>query len=384
MKKNRVAVLHIALNPVTGPWSVMRDLANEQQKSDLYVAVGIGVISYSDWPNACLIEAQRFGKDFFQHKTLRCPGTFSFLLQTIIKPPIAKWALDFSERHEADTLILHFHNAWLSGVFLPSIEVLMGKIKIVATFHGVNESFAGKPLRKIIHRWIARKLIRPDIALTSVDSKNLERCQNIFGIPSTRFKVVHNGVLPPNHRNRLNPHLSPSKPLRIAHMSSLLPEKGWKITAEACSQLVKRGENIQLHIAGNGPDKDEVSSFCAENSTWAYYHGFVSNPKENFLPNIDLMVLMSSWEGLPMAIIEAMACGIPTIATNVGGVSEATINNQTGLLIDRDINDLTRAIVTVLENPELISIWGRNCIEHYDRYFSLPNICKAYHSVYLS
>ena len=379
-----IAIFHVALNPVTGPWSVMRNLACAQIKSGLYSGVGIGVITYSSWPVIYKEESRVFGRNFYSSKTPRLPGTLSFLLQRINKPAIEKWISDFAARHHARQMVVHFHNAWMSGVFLP-LPCSVGKcvIKTFATFHGVNESFVGKPVRRAMHRWMARRLVKNNCNLTSVDHVNLARAELTLGIPSRCFTVIYNGVHPsaPAKCGENNSFLLP---LRVGHLASLSPEKGWLITAQACKQLIDHGACIELHIAGRGEDEKAVMEFCKRNSSWARYHGFVAHPGVDFFPEIDLLAQMSAWEGLPMSVIEAMSCGIPSVATNVGGTGEVVKNGLTGMLVERSVEALSKALTLILDNPEVLSAFAANCKVHFTKNFSLPNICQKYHQAYLS
>jgi hypothetical protein len=167
------AVLHVALNPVTGPWSVMRDLALAQAASCRYSAVGLGVISSKDWPPQYDEELIQTKLPAYRASTIKVFGTAQFLWQRFRRPPIGRWVDDLMLKSGAKYGVVHFHNAWMSGVFLPLRELSSGQIRTVATFHGVNAMLEGKPVRHFLHRWMAARLIRYGARLTSVDRSNL-------------------------------------------------------------------------------------------------------------------------------------------------------------------------------------------------------------------
>src|ERR1039458_5968031 len=83
-----VAVLHVALNPVTGPWSVMRDLAVAQAASGRYSAVGLGVIISKDWPSEYDEELTQTKLPAYRASTIKAFGTAQFLWQRLQRPPI--------------------------------------------------------------------------------------------------------------------------------------------------------------------------------------------------------------------------------------------------------------------------------------------------------
>lgn len=169
----RPAVLHVALNPLTGPWSVMRDLAMAQAASGRYGAVGIGVIAPKDWPAQYAEELRQTGLPAYRSSTLKTFGTAQFIWQRFQRPPIGDWADDLRSNSGAERVVVHFHNAWMSGVFLPLRKSISGEIRTVATFHGVNAQLDSRRFRHALHRWMAARLPRHDARLTSVDRSNL-------------------------------------------------------------------------------------------------------------------------------------------------------------------------------------------------------------------
>ena len=176
---SKAAVLHVALNPVTGPWSVMRDLALAQAASGRYSAVGIGVITSKDWPSQYDNELKQSGLPAYRASTIKAFGTAQFFWQRFQRPPIRDWVGDLMLKSGAKRAVIHFHNAWMSGVFLPLRDSPPSQIKIVATFHGVNAMLEGKPIRRCLHRWMAARLPRFGVWLTSVDHGNLPLAEKL-------------------------------------------------------------------------------------------------------------------------------------------------------------------------------------------------------------
>ena len=374
-------VLHLALQPLTGPWSVMRELAHGQQKNGLYAGVGIGVITDESWPKSyqAELEAEEF---YYQAKVPKLFGTAAFLLQIWKRPPILKWIEDMAGRCRVSTVIVHCHNAWLSGVFLP-LEHKSLTIRFVATFHGVNTIFAKQPLRKIIHRWMAQRLPRYGARLTSVDADNLARAAELFGLSENLFTVIANGLsthdIPREHSI---PCLRGENILTIAHIGALLPQKGWEIAARGVLKAGRLGSRCRLLIAGFGPDEDRARQLAAENPGVIDYLGYVSMPRLNLLPNIDILALLSMHEGLPMAIIEALSMGIPVIATPVGGIPEAVIHEKNGLLIERSEQAFCKAVQFLTENREILHKFSKQSKEIFQEKFTIDKIVTKYHGVY--
>jgi glycosyltransferase involved in cell wall biosynthesis len=101
------------------------------------------------------------------------------------------------------------------------------------------------------------------------------------------------------------------------------------------------------------------------------------------LSALDLFVLPSLWEGLPNVVLEAMAAGLPVVATAVGGTPELIINGETGLLVPpQDADSLAQAILHLLANPEQANAMGRAGRMHVQSKFAMSHSTLATHQLY--
>jgi len=170
-------------------------------------------------------------------------------------------------------------------------------------------------------------------------SKDLEnRAQNL-GAKST---VVIPSPLMLTRYNRTNVH---KKEREVISVARLLPIKGISYLIKAMTR-VKDGS---LVIIGDGPERTklELLSKHLELSDRVFFTGWISE-RSGILDHLEqatVFVLPSLSEGLPRVLIEAMACGLPVVATNVGGVPEAVVDGVNGLLVPpRDEKALAEAI----------------------------------------
>ncbi len=377
--RRSTAILHAALHPVTGPWSVMRDLATAQAASGRYAGVGLAVMVDATWPAAYRDELRGSPLAFFESRIPHTFGTAAFLLQRVRPPPWERWISDFAARVGARRVIVHFHNAWMSGVFLPLPQTDGVEVAVVATFHGVNEHFEGKPVRLRLHRWMGRQLARFGARLTSVDGLNTGLAEKLFGLRREAFAVIPNGIEP---FDGAIPPRAADAPLTVGHVGSMIPQKGWHILAEAAERL--RGEGVPIHVvlAGQGPDAEAASAWAARHSEWAQFLGHVPDPRARVMTRLDVLCLMSQWEGLPMAIVEAMSVGVPVVATDVGGVREVVENGNTGLLIPRDAGALADALRALWKDPARRRAMGESARARFLERFTLDRIVARYDEVY--
>jgi glycosyltransferase involved in cell wall biosynthesis len=359
----------------------MRELALAQAASGRYGVVGVGVIAPAVWPDCYATELARIGLPSYRCNTLNLFGTAQFLWQRLQPPPVEEWVGDLMKLSGVSQTIVHFHNAWMSGVFLPLRPVAQKVVTVVATMHGMPVNFARKPLRHLLHRWMASRLIRYCARLTSVDRPGTLQAERLLGIPHELFTVIPNGVAddPTLHAN----DWTGQGVFSFGYLGNLDENKGWQIGAQAAIALTARGTKIRYVIAGGGPQSEKAQTWQQRYPGVIEYLGHVSRPRENLLPKLHALSLMSSNEGLPMCMIEALSIGLPVIATRVGGIPEAITDDVNGLLVARDSISLAKALLRLHDHPPIHARLGSEGRRHFLKHFELSNALQNYHNLYL-
>jgi len=145
--------------------------------------------------------------------------------------------------------------------------------------------------------------------------------------------------------------------------------EGAKLLIQAVKSLSEKYPNILLMITGFGPYKKELESFADINglNDKVIFTGWVDNP---FVPLeiCDIYTHISLGEGLPMAILEAMSVGKPIIATPVGGIPEVIEHKKSGILVEPDVNAVSRAVEELLLNEEFRTNLGKNAYLESKKY----------------
>jgi glycosyltransferase involved in cell wall biosynthesis len=163
-----------------------------------------------------------------------------------------------------------------------------------------------------------------------------------YGYPAVRTIVIANGVDVAHFRRDHAPTSDVRKVRGIAAaaaviltVASLVHQKRIDVLLEAIAQLVADGVTCTCIIAGDGPLRTRLAQQAAELgvSSEVSFVGFVSDVRP-YLDACDLFVLPSDKEGLPLALLEAMAYGVPCIATDVGGNGEVITHGENGLLVE--------------------------------------------------
>jgi len=167
-------------------------------------------------------------------------------------------------------------------------------------------------------------------------------------MPWTKSKaiVVHNSIDP----QRFYPinNKREKRSLIIGSLGKLIPRKGFIELVKVVDSLINRGFNIKLRIGGSGILKlylEKLVSILGLESK-VYIEGYIPEYRLNeWYNSLDLFVLNSKSEGMPTVILEAMASGLPVVATNVGGIPEAIDNEW--LYEPGDLKRLEELIIKV-------------------------------------
>jgi glycosyltransferase involved in cell wall biosynthesis len=176
----------------------------------------------------------------------------------------------------------------------------------------------------------------------------------------------------------------------VGFVSNLVDRKRpeWVIRAAGC--LIRNGLDVNLIIAGNDFTNGEKAKALADLATDEglgtryQYLGYQSDVV-GVLRKIDILTLPSERdrEAFPRIIVEAMACGIPVVATDVAGIPEAVQDGETGSLVDADdFAGFTAALGALVRNPDRRRQYGAAALMRSRRLFSLGSSVEAVDRLY--
>lgn len=131
--------------------------------------------------------------------------------------------------------------------------------------------------------------------------------------------------------------------------------KGHEVTLKSVARVLNKIPKAKFLLVGDGPDKKELEEMADEMGIGKHvlFPGFIDNISEIY--SFSDIAILSSWsEGLPQSLLQAMAAGVPVIATNVGGVPEVVVHEDSGILIEAgDHEALAEGIIRIINHPDL-------------------------------
>lgn len=176
----------------------------------------------------------------------------------------------------------------------------------------------------------------------------------------------------------------PSDHFLFGCVARMVPVKRHQDLIDGFARVAGIHPQASLVLIGRGPLETDLREQVARRglTDQVIFHG-EERDMASLLPLLDTLVLTSSTEGLSNAILEAMACGLPTIATAVGGNTELVEPGQTGFLVPpRAPDQIALAMEELLTRPELAQAMGRNARSRALAHFSLPGMLANFSAFY--
>lgn len=263
--------------------------------------------------------------------------------------------------------VLHTHG--YRSDFLGLIAAKWMGIPAVSTVHGWTSATPRLRVYEACHRKYLRYFDKVITVSQAIQQTLLES-----GVPATKLVTLNNainvGAFPEGSDGdgfRLELAVGPGAKL-IGTVGRLSVEKGLDYFLKAGAQIIARDPSVKLILVGEGPQQEELKALAdalgiSSSTIFCGYRRDV----DRIYPALEMFVLPSLTEGIPIALLEAMAFSRPVIASRVGGVPEVIEDGVTGLLVSpKDLEQLTERMWRLLCSPEAATEMGRRarkCVE---------------------
>ena len=267
--------------------------------------------------------------------------------------------------------VLHFHYAIPFAFVVEEVKRRLGAAcpLLVGTLHGTDVSIHGRdPVRG---PQLIRALQSVDV-LTTVSVSHSDLSIEIFGLV-TPPQVIQNFVdlekFYPRDADAIG--LRMQRRPRIAHVSNFRAVKQPEVMAKVFLKIREKMDS-ELWLIGDGPEMDTVKNIFRQNDMDGdvrYWN--IQQEVAGLLAQTDILLITSWMESFCLAALEAMACGLPVVASRVGGLPEVVLDGKTGLLYDLDQPDqAVQSVLDLLSDPERYKQMSESAFRHagnYDR-----------------
>ncbi len=210
------------------------------------------------------------------------------------------------------------------------------------------------------------------------------------GLPAEKMTVIPNGVDATRFASARAADLwefdIPAESRTVLFVGRLDPQKGPFVLLEAAEGFLATVDDLHVLLIGDGPLSSRLQAWVDQRNLGQRIHfaGWRADVAP-LLKAADCLVLPSRWEGMPNVVLEAMASGLPVVATEVEGTTELIHNHQTGLLIPPDSpSELAGAVARVLGNPEQARTMSSAAQSYVSHAFTWDKLVQRFEQLYRS
>lgn len=296
---------------------------------------------------------------------------------------LANKMADVIDREKLD--VLHVHYAMPHAICaILARDIAKHDVKIVTTLHGTDITVLG--IDQTFKKMITHGIEQSD-AVTAVSKSLVGQTKDMLGI-TREIDVVYNFVNEHEYSKKELPHIKKQYGIKedekvLIHISNFRKVKRVEDVIHTFNKI-KAKMNVKLLLVGDGP---EYSSICQLVDSLGLNNEILFLGKQKNISDLlsisDLKLLMSEKESFGLVLLEAMACEVPTIGTDTGGIPEVIEHNETGYIVSVGDTDQAAAYaVQLLQNEELLKRFSRNAFRRAREFFHSEIIVKEYSDIY--
>ncbi|MEX0813075.1 MAG: N-acetyl-alpha-D-glucosaminyl L-malate synthase BshA [Chitinophagales bacterium] len=292
--------------------------------------------------------------------------------------------VDVIQYEKLDLLHVHYAIPHASAAYMAK-QILREKgiyIPVVTTLHGTDITLVGKDA---LYEPVVTFSINNSDGITAVSENLKEETYRHFDIKKD-IRVIPNFVdfsrFSKVNKDHFKKAIAPNGEKVLVHVSNFRKVKRVSDVVLAFKEIVKEVP-AQLLLIGDGPDRSKVEALCRELGICKDIRFLGKQDAiEELLAVSDLFMMPSGSESFGLAALEAMACQVPVISSNTGGVPEINIDGKTGFLSDvGDYKKMASDALKLLKDENLLETFRKNAYEQAKR-FDIHNILPIYENYY--
>lgn len=276
--------------------------------------------------------------------------------------------------------VLHVHN-W--GVFLEgALAGILARTPIrLQTLHGPYPHYGPgrrQRFKRNVRHWLERNVSRSFAKIVTVSDSIQDYVRGDIGIDASCLTTIHNGI----KISASPPRQTDSIEIAFITVGRLAKIKNHEMMIRAFHMA--NCPNARLCIVGDGPERNRLELLSMELGLGPriYFAGFRHNVAE-LLAHSDVFLMSSDYEGISIAVLEAMRAALPVVGTRVGGMAETVRHGHSGLLVEAgDIEAMAHAIHTLFNSPKECARLGENGRRFLEAEFSIVTMVERYERLY--
>jgi N-acetyl-alpha-D-glucosaminyl L-malate synthase BshA len=299
---------------------------------------------------------------------------------------LASTMVDIIVNQKLDLLHVHYAIPHASAAFMAQ-QIVKTKgltVPFITTLHGTDITLVGKDKT---YEPVVTFSMNSSNAVTAV-SQNLKE-QTLENFEMTQeIQVINNFVdikrFQYSDKEHFKKIIAPNGEKIIAHVSNFRAVKRVEDAIHAFSKIRKEVP-VKMLMIGDGPERPKMETLCRDLGTCDDISFLGKQEKmEELLSIADLFMLPSAYESFGLAALEAMACRVPVISSNAGGIPEINIHGKTGFLADvGDVDAMAKFSLDLLLHEEKLEKFKSNALEQANT-FAIENIVPQYEALYES
>ncbi|MHC4599274.1 MAG: N-acetyl-alpha-D-glucosaminyl L-malate synthase BshA [Planctomycetota bacterium] len=281
--------------------------------------------------------------------------------------------------------LFHVHYALPHTISASLARAILEKpdLPVVTTLHGTDITIIG---REPAYAPVVRFALKDSDGVTAVSESLAEETRAAFGFEGEIF-VIPNFVdadrFQPEAPCELKERFAPEGEKLLIHVSNFRPVKNAGNTVRILAEVAKR-MNVRLLLVGDGPERSSVRALAEELGVAGRVQFLGETPEvARVLACADLFLLPSSKESFGLAALEAMAAGLPVIASRAGGIPEVVVDGVSGRLFEpHDVGSMAAASVELLADEVRMQGMAREARDRAVNRFAPERIVPEYEAVY--
>ncbi len=285
---------------------------------------------------------------------------------------------------QIDVIHAHQYTPYFYGA---TAAILSRRCKIIFTEHGRHQPDRIR-LKRVIYNQFLNLFTNRITGVSNFSKDSLVRYEKL---PANKIDVIYNGINLEEFKISTDREVKRKElgidygEVAIGMIGRFDPIKNHRMLLVAFRDVLKHISRAKLLLIGDGPLKEECKEFASELGV-SNCVVFLSRRSDiaELLQAIDILVLSSNAEAASLTLLEAMAAGLPVIATEAGGNPEIILRDQTGLLVPaKNHIEFAKAIISLIQDPEKRRKMREAGKRRVRSLFSIDRMLKQYENLYL-